>query len=179
MHLGKLLQAQLELQQEHMKDGDPRLLQGEERLEFIRWNVLACTDELHEALQETGWKPWADSDHVNEAAFLAELVDAFHFFMNLILVAFSDYDLAIDPEDMADDFVAEYFKKKQVNAERQETGYTGLDKCPGCARDLKSQAVAMNMVPWEFEGKLWCSKGCAMHHHPESFDQKGQLVERV
>ena len=79
------LDAQLELQK-NAYGNDPSTLETNEQLDWIRWNTLALEDELHEALAETGWKPWAKSKHVNRDAFVGELVDAFHFFMNLMLV---------------------------------------------------------------------------------------------
>lgn len=65
----------------------PSALEGNERAVYIRNMVLALTDELHEALRETGWKPWSTKRHLNRDPYVDELVDAFHFFMNLMLVA--------------------------------------------------------------------------------------------
>lgn len=98
---------------------DPRELRGEERLEYIRWNVLALTDELHEALRETGWKPWSADDHVNFAAFNDELVDAFHFLANLILVANPNDGI----DQIAKDFAFRYRRKVDKNIQRQVDGY--------------------------------------------------------
>jgi len=105
----------------------PADLEGEARIEFIRWNVLALEDELHEALAETGWKPWATSRHVNEDAFKGELIDAFHFFMNLCIVA------GMDGIELTERYAAKWAK----NAKRQADGYDGVtDKCPSCHRAL-------------------------------------------
>ena len=60
---------------------DVSALQGEERAAYIRDMSLALTDELHEALNETGWKPWASSRHLNKAAFAAEMIDVQHFWV--------------------------------------------------------------------------------------------------
>ena len=111
---------------------DPAGLTDEERAEFIRWNVLALEDELHEALAEVGWKPWASSRHLNRDAFKGELVDAFHFMMNLMLAAEID----------ADEFLEAYRSKRDKNAKRQSDGYDGISgKCPGCKRALDDAAV--------------------------------------
>ena len=111
---------------------DPKTLTEEERVEWIRWNMLALEDELHEALAETGWKPWATSKHVNRMAFIGELVDAWHFFLNLLLVV--DCDAA--------EFTQTYAKKRQLNAERQAAGYDGVTgKCSVCKRALDDPAV--------------------------------------
>jgi len=102
-------------------------------VEFITWNVLALTDELHELLGETSWKPWAKSEHVNLTAARSELIDAFHFFMNLALV------LGMD----ADSIYAGYNRKRAKNIARQEAGYDGVTtKCPGCKRALDDDGVA-------------------------------------
>lgn len=107
------------------------------RATYIRDNVLALTDELHEALGEVGWKPWATSRHLNEDAYVAELVDAWHFMMNLLLAT------GIPPEELARKFIMKYFEKVERNAARQVRGYDGVtDKCPGCHRALDDVAVA-------------------------------------
>src|SRR5690606_25002112 len=93
---------------------DPADLPEEERIEFIRWNVLALTDELHEALNECGWKPWATSRHVNEEAALKELIDAWHFFMNL-LWAIGGRALK-DNDALADALFNAYVAKNKRNA---------------------------------------------------------------
>ena len=134
--LNDMLEAQRQLQI-NSYGKDPAVLEGEERVEFIRWNVLALEDELHEALGEVGWKPWATSRHVNEPEFKGELVDAWHFFMNLILVG----------HITADEFLIGYFSKRTINANRQEDGYDGVTgKCVGCGRALDDPAVKCTTV---------------------------------
>lgn len=110
----------------------PTDLDPEAKIEFIRWNMLALEDELHEALGEVGWKPWATSRHINTEAFKGELVDALHFFMNLLLVA----------DITADELLEAYQKKREKNIKRQEAGYDGVtEKCPHCKRALDDDAV--------------------------------------
>src|SRR5690606_37354927 len=82
--LERMLVAQRQLQVDSF-GVDPLKLTGDERAEFIRWNALALTDEIHEMLGEVGWKPWATARHVNHDLAVKELVDAWHFFMNLLL----------------------------------------------------------------------------------------------
>lgn len=131
MQFQDALNAQLELQVKSF-GADPRGLSDEDLLEWIRWNVLALEDELHEALAETGWKPWAKSKHVARDAFVSELVDAFHFLMNLML--------AVDCD--ADEFLSKYADKRGLNAKRQAEGYDGIaGKCPKCKRALDDAAV--------------------------------------
>lgn len=127
----KALEAQHELQIKSFGN-DPKSLTDAERVEWIRWNVLALADELHEALAETGWKPWAKSQHVNRDAYVSELVDAFHFLMNLMLVV----------DCSAEEFLTKYFEKRGINAARQAAGYDGVTgKCPECKRALDDSAV--------------------------------------
>lgn len=63
-------------------------LSGEELAESIRMNVLAATDELHEVLDTTGWKPWKTTGygHVNRKKYIEELADVWLFLFNLMLL---------------------------------------------------------------------------------------------
>jgi len=98
MTFEKALNAQHELQIKSFGQ-DPKTLSDVEKLEWVRWNILALSDELHEALAETGWKPWAKSQHINRDAFVSELVDSFHFLMNLMLrLSFADVSWITLPE---------------------------------------------------------------------------------
>lgn len=136
--LAHLLQLQYDLQFEIPPPRNVMQLVGQERVEFIRWNYIALVDELHEALQEISWKPWASAEFFNRELFLKELVDAFHFFMNLLLVA------APTPavNDLAHEFVQLYLKKREINRERHAAGYDGVsDKCPNCKRALDDVGV--------------------------------------
>lgn len=139
--LTEMLRAQLELQRQSF-DVDPTTLEGEERAEFIRWNVLALEDELHEALNEVGWKPWASDRSIDRDLFLKEMVDAWHFFMNLLLVGSST-----EPDLLAEIFTSMYQEKRQVNADRQAAGYTGTDKCPQCGRDRATTQIVIYAEP--------------------------------
>lgn len=128
------LQAQWELQVKSF-GADPKALDDEGKLEWIRWNMIALEDELHEALAETGWKPWAKSKHINRDAYVSELVDAFHFLMNLMLVV----------DCSAEEFLDKYFEKRGINADRQAVGYDGVStKCKSCKRALDDPAVKCN-----------------------------------
>lgn len=113
-------------------------MSDEERITFITWNVLALTDELHEALAEIGWKPWATSRHINTEALQGELVDAMHFLGNLILASGMS----------ADRLMRLYRAKRATNAKRQENGYDGVTtKCPVCKRALDDPAVSCTYDP--------------------------------
>ena len=113
---------------------DPRQLEGKELMWFLTWNCFALEDELHEAMGETGWKPWATSNHLNAEAFHGELVDAFHFFMNLCLAS------GLTVEKLFEG----YNIKLQKNIQRQRDAYDGLNKCPKCRRALDDDATTCN-----------------------------------
>lgn len=121
------------------------------KMQYIRDTALSLTDELHEALAETGWKPWASSNHLNRDAYKGELSDVFIFFMNLMIVA------DITPAELM-----EYVKAKQIrNRERQAEAYDGVStKCAGCKRAYDDRAVSC--YPATNEEPAYCSKTEAM-----------------
>lgn len=128
--LNEMFEEQIKLQ--HALGHDPRVMTVEERIEFIKDMVLACTDELHEALNETGWKSWAASKHINEEAAFGELRDALQFLMNAMY--------AVDcttPEGVAQRVFDDHAEKLTKNWQRIVNGYDGIaGKCPQCRRDL-------------------------------------------
>lgn len=143
--IADMLKAQLQLQRGSF-GADPTKMTPDERAEYIRSNVLALEDELHEALHEVGWKPWATDRSIDHEAFMKEMVDAWHFFMNLMLVG-SGVEIAprsdgtMEMEALAQWFGDRYMEKREVNADRQAEGYTGTDKCPACKRDRATTAI--------------------------------------
>lgn len=138
-----MLDMQRELQEKTYGFGPLEELDDQARMEWVRNNVLALTDELHEALAESGWKPWATSNHLNREAFASELVDAWHFFMNLMLIC------GMDMEDLA----RGYERKRQVNILRQQLSYDGVStKCRGCGRALDDEAVECTSELCHFPG---------------------------
>lgn len=128
-----MLKFQERLQRETYKI-DVLNLAPEERVQFIKDQVLAATDELHEALNETSWKPWSSTfGDVAEDAYFGELIDLFHFVMNLMLVAYP----GLQPEALAPTIELRYMEKRKINVQRQADGYDGkTGKCPGCRRAL-------------------------------------------
>jgi dimeric dUTPase (all-alpha-NTP-PPase superfamily) len=115
--LEEMFLLQEALQQRHLDGGLPHQLTGETRANYIRTMVLATTDELHEALRNTQWKPWSNRDvHWSleeQNAYVDELIDAWHFFMNLLLVAGVN----------ADEFFNGYLRKNNINHGRIDDGY--------------------------------------------------------
>ena len=140
--IDKMLKRQAFLQREAYGH-QLKLMTDEQKMEWVRNNVLALTDELHEVLGCTGWKPWATSNHLNVEQFKGEMVDAWHFFMNLMLVAGMT----------GDDLWNGYIEKSQRNYERQQNGYDGITgKCPQCKKALDDPGVDCYYDPLELTG---------------------------
>jgi dimeric dUTPase (all-alpha-NTP-PPase superfamily) len=114
--LEEMMELQDKLQRRYNNGRSPRDFMGElspERWAYVKEMVLATENELHEALRETPWKSWSQSMHFDRDAFRDELVDAFHFFMNLLLSA----------DITADEFFNAYLRKNNVNHGRIDDGY--------------------------------------------------------
>lgn len=121
---------------------DPALLEGRVRIEFFKDMHIALTDEMHEMLGEMSWKPWASGERFDEDAVRGELVDVFHFFMNLWLAA----------GGTADSLYAAYQVKREKNLRRQQEGYDGIaGKCPTCKRALDDDAVHCTIDKCRFQ----------------------------
>lgn len=118
--------------QSHITGMDVLDLPHAARMDYIRYNVLALTDELHEALKEVSWKPWAEGHRFNREAYLKELVDALHFLMNLALAAGAD-----GVTDLVREFTALYFHKADVNQRRKDEGYDGISTKCACGREIR------------------------------------------
>lgn len=141
--LGEMFELQGDLQKNSYGVHPQDIPTEEEKIVFIKDMHIALTDELHEALAETGWKPWATSNHINEEAFKGELVDAFHFFMNLCMV------VGMTPDELHEKYKA----KRLKNQKRQEEGYDGVStKCPLCHRALDDDAVNCQIDEPETKG---------------------------
>lgn len=141
------LDQMFELQRQLQRDTygkDPGELEGEERIQFLKDMHVAQIDEMHEALGEIGWKPWASSKHVNEEAMQGELVDEFHFFMNRCMAA------GMTPQMLFDKYTA----KRLKNIARQEAGYDGVStKCPKCKRAFDDDAVLCHSLGRTEDGR--------------------------
>lgn len=129
--LGVMMMQQLTLQRDTYGI-DYASMTDEELIHQFKEMKLALEKELGEALDEMGWKPWATSKHFNKPAIQGELVDAWHFFMNLMLIA------GMTPDSLWDGYQA----KRLKNIRRQQEGYDGVTgKCPGCFRALDDPHV--------------------------------------
>jgi hypothetical protein len=119
---------------------DPRLLVDiEERIQYVKDMVLACTDELHEVLKEMSWKPWAQKQFINEDAAFGELRDALQFVLNAMFAV-----TQLNPPDLADKIHVEHAKKVIVNLERARNGEA--PKCAMCGRALDDEATIREVI---------------------------------
>lgn len=91
MNFTHMLGVQLRTQQDH--GIDPRTLDGDALVEYIRWNALALTAELGRMLDETHWEPWIKHDGAvipDQDRYLMRLICAFRFVLNLTLAGTGD-----------------------------------------------------------------------------------------
>lgn len=130
----------LELMYEMQKELQRRFNDGkaigefseEEHIAQLMPNAFSMFAETFEAFKEVGWKPWATSRHFNREAFKSEMVDAWHFFLNMMLHA----DMTVE------ELYAGYVDKNQKNHQRIDEGYDGVSgKCPVCKRDYTDAGV--------------------------------------
>jgi dimeric dUTPase (all-alpha-NTP-PPase superfamily) len=83
-----------------------------ERQKYINEQALALIVETTEALQETNWKSWKKSNGYNEEKFKEELIDCWHFLINLTLTVMSD-----------EEFYKKFIEKNDINYKRQSENY--------------------------------------------------------
>jgi dimeric dUTPase (all-alpha-NTP-PPase superfamily) len=145
--LQEMFDHQLEFQR-RLYPNYPPSAGSPELMSSITETAYALSDEIHEATNETGWKPWASSNHVNRERYLGELVDAWHFFMNMCLL------LEITPAELYEG----YMQKIRINHERQNNGYTGVkEKCPGCNRAYDDPGTkCYPSDPIVVQNPAWC-----------------------
>jgi dimeric dUTPase (all-alpha-NTP-PPase superfamily) len=106
----------------------------------------ALTAETIEMLEETGWKPWSSSWHINTAEARAEWIDAWHFMLNIANKLGMDEEMIFDM----------YGTKAAVNMARIEGGYDGVStKCPGCRRALDDPATSCGKL--REPNVYWCA----------------------
>lgn len=154
--LAEMLQAQCDAQIDSY-GRDPRALEGSELADFITWNAFALIREVGEAVEEHRWKPWltdgSRGQWYDRHAFVKELVDAWHFFMNLLLASCGPDDRPTEhtAASLAAEFVALYRTKLEVNKARQRDGYDGVkDNGSGSGREVETlEAVGGICAPAE------------------------------
>lgn len=149
--LTRMFAKQLRLQRRHRTD--PTEVPEEKRADWIAHMILATTDELHEALNEVGWKAWASSRHVNEDACFGELRDAWQFLTNVMFTVHQ-----VSPSELAKMLERSLDEKLVKNYARADSGYTGTEKCPGCKRALDE--VKLTVTGADGSGELvYCECG--------------------
>lgn len=118
------LEIMLKMQRDFQKrvGFDFESMDENETAEYVKEMMLWTSDEMSEALHELkhakGWSKKYDSwddekTQEQKEKFKNEMVDAFHFFMNILI--------AVDMD--ADDLFNRYLDKNKINIERQNNGY--------------------------------------------------------
>jgi len=82
-------------------------------IDLIKNQILALVDESMEALREIPWKPWKVNLNIDLEKYRMELIDIFHFLINLFIFA------GMSPIMIFKMFV----KKNEINVQRQKDGY--------------------------------------------------------
>ena len=90
---------------------------SEAMIDCYRTTSLALIDEVMEALHNTPWKPWSKRESWDWEELQGELVDVFTFLVQLCILT------GVGPEDLE----SGYFRKSQINEDRQESGMYGAD----------------------------------------------------
>jgi len=80
---------------------------------FINEMILCTVDELMEALRETPWKSWKKNQELHTEKFKEEIIDIWHFIINLSLAS------GMGPQEVYDRFI----NKNKINIKRQEDNY--------------------------------------------------------
>lgn len=129
---------------------DPAERTPEEQMQYILVQAMGLIHEITEAMNETGWKPWASSNHINVENYKKELIDAWHFFLNLMFV------VDMTPEELFQG----YFQKQNVNRKRVENNYDGVTtKCPKCGRAYDDGEPGLEWcTPATDEFPAWCQE---------------------
>ena len=81
--------------------------------EYINLMFIALIEEAVEFIKETPYKPWKKSMKLNEQNARKEIVDMWHFLINLSLA------MGLTPESL----YKEFNKKNKMNHRRQVYGY--------------------------------------------------------
>lgn len=88
--------------------------------EFVNQMILACHEEIVEIMRESAYKNpdfvefgWKKTQIWNEQKFKEEIIDLWHFVMNLCIA------VHLEPEE----FFKIYCDKNKINFNRQNEGY--------------------------------------------------------
>lgn len=87
---------------------------SKENVDILQLQTLALVDEAMESLREIPWKPWKIiNTSFDLEAYRMELIDIFHFLINLFIFAGMDVPMVLKY----------YLEKNKINKERQKNGY--------------------------------------------------------
>ena len=81
--------------------------------EYINLMFIALIEETVEFIKETPYKPWKKSMKLNKKNARKEVIDIWHFLINLSLA------MGLTPESLYKEFMA----KNKINHKRQKNGY--------------------------------------------------------
>ena len=93
-------------------------MNDEDRAKWILNYIRAMQQELAELTDSVPWKWWAKYQEFDKQNARVEIVDLFHFLISLAQVMGMS----------ADDVYEAYLKKKKVNHNRQDSGYSSKDE---------------------------------------------------
>jgi dimeric dUTPase (all-alpha-NTP-PPase superfamily) len=82
-------------------------------IEYVKDMSLAAISEVMEALRETPWKPWKKKQEYNQENFQKEIIDLWHFVINLSIASGMDYK----------ELYKKFVDKNKINIERHKKGY--------------------------------------------------------
>jgi hypothetical protein len=148
MALADLLRLQAQFQHDLPKGGVQPISETGTivAIEQFKSQVMNLEHELHEALDEMGWKDWASSNHWNEDAVKSELIDALRFWMNLAIIA------ELSPIEI--DLI--YKSSLDKTYARITDGYDGVTtKCPACKRAYDDKFVGCHVYDNQYSIG-WC-----------------------
>ena len=80
---------------------------------YFELMYMGCITELNEMLENTPWKPWKKSATLKKDELKKEVVDLWHFVINITLAC------GITPKELYNMFE----EKNEINIRRQEHGY--------------------------------------------------------
>lgn len=160
----RLLARQREIQRVFLDGKTPGELEEGRKMAFLMETGTALMCEVTEALNETGWKPWASSNHINRDAYREELADIYIFLMNLMLC-----------DDMTMMDMAHLVQAKQTkNVKRQMEGYTGVtEKCPRCKGALDGAGIECYYA--NDRDLYWCDKAKDWFHAGQQMSGPGTI----
>lgn len=143
-------------------------LSGDKLADYVTMNVLAATDELHEALAEIQWKPWAKNrgDIIRES-YVDEIIDTVHFVANLLTAV-----------GVSDEEWQERYQAKQARNRARQAAAGGYDarrsKCPRCRRELDKPGATR----WDSHWQMLICASCLDYMVASVSERDAKLVWR-